>query len=91
MLCIPMDHGITLGPIQGLENAHDLIYSCEDAGLTCVLVNKGIVKSMPRPTSIGIIIHLSGIQLLGLHLIEKCSWEVLKRLYDLVPMLFRFT
>ncbi|MFZ0328235.1 MAG: 2-amino-3,7-dideoxy-D-threo-hept-6-ulosonate synthase [Nitrososphaeraceae archaeon] len=66
MLCIPMDHGITLGPIQGLENAHDLIYSCEDAGLTCVLVNKGIVKSMPRPTSIGIIIHLSGSTTLGL-------------------------
>ena len=66
MLCIPMDHGLTLGPIQGLESAHTLIYSCESAGLTCVLVNKGIAKSMPRPTSIGVIIHLSGSTTLGL-------------------------
>src|SRR4026207_677347 len=66
MLCIPMDHGLTLGPIQGLESAHTLIYSCENVGLTCVLINKGIVKSMPRPTSIGLIIHLSGSTSLGL-------------------------
>ena len=81
MLCIPMDHGLTLGPIQGLESAHTLIYSCESAGLTCVLVNKGIAKSMPRPTSIGVIIHLSGIPLWDLHPIERCFWEVLKRQY----------
>ena len=61
-----MDHGLTLGPIQGLESAHTLIYSCENVGLTCVLINKGIVKSMPRPTSIGLIIHLSGSTSLGL-------------------------
>jgi len=66
MLCIPMDHGLTLGPIQGLEDAHSLIYSCEAAGLSCVLVNKGIAKSMPRPSSIGVIIHLSGSTSLGL-------------------------
>jgi fructose-bisphosphate aldolase/2-amino-3,7-dideoxy-D-threo-hept-6-ulosonate synthase len=66
MLCIPMDHGLTLGPIQGLENAHSLIYSCETAGLSCVLVNKGIAKSMPKPSSIGMIIHLSGSTTLGL-------------------------
>src|SRR5215831_4293387 len=66
MLCIPMDHGLTLGPIQGLEDTHSLIYSCEAAGLSCVLVNKGIAKSMPRPSSIGVIIHLSGSTSLGL-------------------------
>ncbi|HEX6560831.1 MAG TPA: fructose-bisphosphate aldolase, partial [Nitrososphaera sp.] len=50
MLCIPMDHGISNGPIRGLEDAHGMIYQCEGAGLTCVLVNKGIIKTMPRPT-----------------------------------------
>jgi fructose-bisphosphate aldolase/2-amino-3,7-dideoxy-D-threo-hept-6-ulosonate synthase len=65
MVCIPMDHGITVGPIEGLEDAHSLIYACEDAGLTCILVNKGIVRSMPRPSKIGLIVHLSASTAVG--------------------------
>lgn len=65
MLCIPMDHGISNGPIRGLEDPHDMIYRCENAGITCVLVNKGIIKTMPRPTTIGLIAHFSGSTSLG--------------------------
>jgi fructose-bisphosphate aldolase / 2-amino-3,7-dideoxy-D-threo-hept-6-ulosonate synthase len=65
MLCIPMDHGISNGPIQGLENIHDMIYQCENAGLTCVLVNKGVIKTMPRPLKIGLIVHFSGSTSIG--------------------------
>ncbi len=65
MLCIPMDHGISNGPIYGLENIHDLIYRCENSGLTCVLVNKGIIKTLPRPTKVGLIVHLSGSTSIG--------------------------
>lgn len=65
MLCIPMDHGISNGPIRGLEDVHGMIYQCENAGLTCVLVNKGIIKCMPRPTTIGLIAHFSGSTSLG--------------------------
>jgi fructose-bisphosphate aldolase/2-amino-3,7-dideoxy-D-threo-hept-6-ulosonate synthase len=65
MLCIPMDHGITNGPMRGLENVHGMIYKCENAGLTCVLVNKGVIKSMPRPTFIGLIAHLSASTAIG--------------------------
>jgi fructose-bisphosphate aldolase/2-amino-3,7-dideoxy-D-threo-hept-6-ulosonate synthase len=65
MLCIPMDHGISNGPIQGLENIHDMIYQCENAGLTCVLVNKGVIKTMPRPPKIGLIVHFSGSTSIG--------------------------
>ena len=59
MLCIPMDHGITNGPINGLVNTPDMIYRCQDAGLTSVIINKGILKSMPTVPNIGIITHLS--------------------------------
>lgn len=59
MVCIPMDHGITNGPIKGLENTPDMIYQCENSGLTSVIINKGIVKSMPKTTNIGLITHLS--------------------------------
>lgn len=59
MLCIPMDHGISNGPIQGLENPHKMIYDCEDHGLTSIIINKGIIKTMPRPTKIGVLVHFS--------------------------------
>jgi fructose-bisphosphate aldolase / 2-amino-3,7-dideoxy-D-threo-hept-6-ulosonate synthase len=65
MLCIPMDHGISNGPIPGLENIHSVIYQCENAGLTCVLVNKGIIKTLPRAIDIGLIVHLSGSTSIG--------------------------
>src|SRR5262245_23471484 len=66
MLCIPMDHGITNGPISGIQNTHETIYNCENSGLTSVIINKGIIKSFPRPPSIGIICHLSGSTSLGM-------------------------
>jgi fructose-bisphosphate aldolase/2-amino-3,7-dideoxy-D-threo-hept-6-ulosonate synthase len=65
MLCIPMDHGISNGPIKGLEDIHGMINQCARAGLTCVLVNKGIIRSMPRPPGIGLIVHFSGSTSLG--------------------------
>ena len=59
MLCIPMDHGISNGPIEGLEDPHSIIYKCEDHGLTSVIINKGILKTLPKPTKIGILVHFS--------------------------------
>ena len=60
-----MDHGISNGPIPGLENIHSVIYQCEKEGLTCVLVNKGIIKTLPRAIDIGLIVHLSGSTSIG--------------------------
>ena len=59
MLCIPMDHGISNGPIEGLEKPHDVIYKCENHGLTSIIINKGIIKTLPRPTKVGILAHFS--------------------------------
>ena len=52
MLCIPMDHGISNGPIEGLEDPSDIIYKCEGHGLTSVIINKGIIKVLPKPPKI---------------------------------------
>ena len=65
MLCIPMDHGISNGPIRGLEDVHNMITVCAPAGLSCVLVNKGIIRTMPKPPGIGLIVHFSGSTSLG--------------------------
>ena len=59
MLCIPMDHGISNGPIEGLEDPHSMIYKCESHGLTSIIINKGILKTLPRPTKIGVLVHFS--------------------------------
>jgi len=59
MLCIPMDHGISNGPIEGLEDPHSLIYLCESHGLTSVIINKGILKTLPKPTKVGVLVHFS--------------------------------
>ncbi|MBI3253616.1 MAG: class I fructose-bisphosphate aldolase family protein [Nitrosopumilales archaeon] len=65
MLCIPMDHGISNGPIEGLEDPHSIIYKCESHGLTSVIINKGILKTLPKPTKIGILVHFSSSTLLS--------------------------
>ena len=59
MLCIPMDHGISNGPIEGLEDPASTIYKCESRGLTSIIINKGILKSLPKPTKAGIFVHFS--------------------------------
>ena len=59
MLCIPMDHGISNGPIEGLADPAATIYGCEKAGMTSVIINKGIIKSLPRMPDLGILVHFS--------------------------------
>jgi len=58
-----MDHGISNGPLKGIEDPYSLIYSCQNFGLTSVIINKGIFKNLPKPAKIGLIVHYSaGVQ-----------------------------
>jgi len=66
MLCIPMDHGISNGPIEGLEDPAATIYKCEGHGLTSVIINKGILKTLPKPPKIGVLVHFSSSTILSL-------------------------
>lgn len=61
-----MDHGISNGPIEGLEDPHKTIYDCEGHGITSVIVNKGIIKTLPRPVRLGILVHFSSSTSLSL-------------------------
>jgi len=72
MLCIPMDHGITSGPMKGLDTIYKTIREVERGGATAFLVQKGIVKHMPEPPRIGFIIHVSGSTALG----PDPNWKV---------------
>jgi len=59
MLCIPMDHSFTIGPVAGLENPQEMIVKVAKGGATSFLVHKGIIKSLSKPVSIGMIMHVS--------------------------------
>ena len=59
MLCIPMDHSFTIGPVNGLENPEEMIAKVAKGGATSFLVHKGIVKSLTKPSPIGMIMHVS--------------------------------
>ena len=58
---IPMDHGVSLGPIQGLRDIDNTVNMVIRGGANATIVHKGIVMSTNRTedTDIGLIIHLS--------------------------------
>ena len=58
---IPMDHGVTVGPIEGLADMRDTISKIVAGGANAILMHKGIVRAGHRGTGddIGLIIHLS--------------------------------
>ncbi len=60
MICIPMDHGVTMGPMKGLTDMDYIIKKVSEGGATSVLVHKGIIHSLKEPPRIGMIMHLTG-------------------------------
>ena len=58
---IPMDHGVSNGPLPGLKDMRKAINSVAEGGANSVLVHKGIVRHGHRGygKDIGLIIHLS--------------------------------
>jgi len=60
MICIPMDHGVTMGPVKGLTDMDHIIKKVSEGGATAVLAHKGIIRSLKEPPRIGMIMHLTG-------------------------------
>ncbi len=59
---IPMDHGVSSGPIAGLTDMPKTINKVAEGGANAVVIHKGIVEVGRRGygRDIGLIIHLSG-------------------------------
>lgn len=58
---VPMDHGISMGPIDGLKNMKDAIQKVSEGGANAIVEHKGLVGEGHRGKGkdIGLIIHLS--------------------------------
>jgi len=83
MLCVPMDHGISIGPVSGLNNISETINQVDIGGASAILTHKGIIKSLTTPPNTGVIIHLSASTDIGLspnRKLQVCSVEEAIRL-----------
>lgn len=65
MLCMPIDHGVTNGPVAGLEKPWKTIQAASRGGASAIIAHKGIVKSLPQPPELGVIVHLNASTSLG--------------------------
>ena len=62
-IIVPMDHGVSVGPIEGIENIHKTVSDMADGGADAVLMHKGLCRCCFRASGegkdVGLIIHLS--------------------------------
>ncbi|CAD7768113.1 2-amino-3,7-dideoxy-D-threo-hept-6-ulosonate synthase [Candidatus Methanoperedenaceae archaeon GB50] len=67
MVIVPMDHGISIGPVEGIVNLPDAVNKVADGGANAVLMQKGMAKHGHRGygRDIGLIIHMSASTSLG--------------------------
>lgn len=58
---VPMDHGVSVGPISGLEDVKEAVTKVVDGGANAVIEHKGLVRCGHRAKGrdIGLIVHLS--------------------------------
>ncbi|MBZ4654730.1 MAG: fructose-bisphosphate aldolase [Peptococcaceae bacterium] len=62
LLTVPLDHGVTLGPIPGLKDMGRVVKEVAEGGADAVIVHKGLVKQITPSLSRGkceLIVHLS--------------------------------
>jgi fructose-bisphosphate aldolase/2-amino-3,7-dideoxy-D-threo-hept-6-ulosonate synthase len=79
---VPMDHGVTIGPIQGLNNMQKIIDQLVKGGVDAVLVHKGIAKHTDIG-DVGLIVMLSGMSNLSPNVngkVQVCSVQEAIRL-----------
>ena len=64
---IPMDHGVTLGPIRGLHKMKETVDAISKGGANAVILHKGIIEAGYRGygRDIGLIMHMSASTNLG--------------------------
>ncbi len=72
---VPMDHGVTVGPIKGLVNMQEIIDKLLKGGVDAVVVHRGIAKNVDTGQA-GLIVHLSASTKLGFdpnYKVQVCS------------------
>ncbi len=79
---VPMDHGVTIGPIPGIVNMQQIIDQLLKGGADAILVHKGIAKHVDVANA-GLIVMLSGMSNLSPNIngkVQVCSVQEAIRL-----------
>ena len=60
-IIVPLDHGVTVGPIYGLVDLRETVDQVAEGGANAMLMHKGLPRCSHRAggQDIGLIIHLS--------------------------------
>ena len=57
---VPMDHGVSVGPLPGLERPALAVRHAREGGASAVVVHKGLVRTiMPELGGLGLLVHVS--------------------------------
>ena len=65
MLCVPMDHGVTNGPIKGLVDINEIVRKVEIGGASAIILHKGMIKGLNFTPNIGLVMHATASTALG--------------------------
>jgi len=68
---VPMDHGVSAGPLKGLVNMQEIVNKLIVGGADAIVVHKGIANYV-NTGNLGLIIHLSGSTMIG----PDPNWKV---------------
>jgi DhnA family fructose-bisphosphate aldolase class Ia len=73
---VPMDHGVSVGPIMGITNMKEVMSQVADGGANAVVVHKGMVGQGHRKSGpdMGLIIHLSYVSFPGAECQDHCLY-----------------
>ncbi|EYF01223.1 class I fructose-bisphosphate aldolase [Chondromyces apiculatus] len=67
-IIVPIDHGLTIGPVEGLDSAEQVARWIGHPGITGVIAHKGMVERLGRLGLLrgkGIMVHLNGMMSLS--------------------------
>ncbi|AKT37627.1 class I fructose-bisphosphate aldolase [Chondromyces crocatus] len=67
-IIVPIDHGLTIGPVEGLDSAEQVARWIGHPGITGIIAHKGMVERLGRLGLLrgkGIMIHLNGMMSLS--------------------------
>lgn len=68
IVMVPLDHGVSMGPLEGLQDPAPILAAAASGGATCVTLHKGLVGLAEERASRGgpgILLHLSASTDLG--------------------------
>jgi fructose-bisphosphate aldolase, class I len=63
-LIVPIDHGLTIGPVKGLRNTNEIATWIQNPAICAIVAHKGMVERLVAQDALqgkGVILHLNGM------------------------------